>query len=90
MSKKVDVPDKVISNAYSNFVSMYYPGETSKGHYFWNFIGADINTLMDREGLNWSLPPKAAELARMLAGPHYKTIAKAMEINGARWDIRGD
>lgn len=68
---------EIVSIAYSNFMQMFHPSKTGGGFFFWNFIGG-VGAL----NYVWHFPPEQAKRIRLLAGPNYKTIAKAMVILG--------
>lgn len=82
MANLEKVSDELVAKAYVNFVSLYYPTKQGVGAYFWNFLGIKS---MPSLRASWNFEPKIISKLEMLAGPHYKTVAKAMEANGANW-----
>jgi hypothetical protein len=78
---EVTVTDDVVSDAYANFLGMFHPGKTGMGHYFWNFVKSNMaarNTMVN----GWALEEDAARRCHLLAGPHWRTVAKIMLAKG--------
>ena len=77
------VEQQYISKAYYNFISLYFPDALKKdpgmGHYLWAFIG--LKHVPTYYGPPWIMPEDAAHRLKLLAGPHYQTIAKMLEMN---------
>jgi len=73
--------DQDVSAAYTNFMKVYFPSGTGKNFYFWHFIG------LKRPGMNpdgdWDFPEAVCKRVQALKGPHYRAVAKVMELNGA-------
>ena len=83
----VTVDRETISASYANFVRMFYSEEApsksaGRGLEFWAFLGVVDGPSMERYDDGWGLPDKAAHYAALLAGPHYRAIAKMMILNG--------
>lgn len=83
--QKVFVSAELVGDAYKHFAELYYPATAGVGHKFWNFVKLPSLRILhedDRDDIHWMLPEETAHYVRLLAGPHYITMAKAMEING--------
>lgn len=81
--KWIKVSDCIIHDSYTNFTKIFYPDKSGVGLYFWNFLGVPHGPRhSSAPKFTWVIPEIAAEKARMLAGPHYQTIAKAMIATG--------
>ena len=84
--KLIDIDQQTLNAAYQHFGELYFQGDCEKalGLYFWKFLG--MEKLPTFYGLQrdpyWHLPEEVAHKLKMLAGPHYATIAKIMELNG--------
>lgn len=76
-----------VRDAYDNFKKLFYPIDSRAGYHFWAFVGVDYAPGANSVPHGWMLPPKAAHCIRMLSGPHYETVAKAMLINGHQHKI---
>lgn len=79
---EVQVSSEVVADAYTNFAGMFYPKLNGVGCHFWAFIGLtkppSTSMIVDA----WIMPEGPARCARLLAGPHYQTVAKAMLARG--------
>ena len=78
--KTETVPQEIIDKAYYHFVEMFYPNQNGMGLHLWAFLGMTKSPTY--YGDPWTLPTQAAHNARLLAGPHYKTVAKIMLARG--------
>jgi len=89
MSKKiVEVSQNDIDHAYQHFMELFYPAktDTGKGMHLWAFIGMK-NPPTHGYMIEWKMPEENARFLRMLAGPHYRAMAKAMLLNGHQYKI---
>jgi hypothetical protein len=86
-----NVDDDTVARAYNHFVEVFYPETTDndkgRGLYFWKFLGMEI-TPRAGQYPGWALPIQAAYRCHLLAGPHWRTIAKLMTIKGHTHDVK--
>lgn len=79
------VHQQIITDSYNHFVEVFYPDRTGMGMEYWNFLGWKHRSTYPIEGDKWELPDDAAHRAMLLAGPHYKAVAKIMVLRGHKW-----
>jgi hypothetical protein len=84
----MNVSDKDVSQAYENFNELYFPNQHGVGLYFWAFLGMKKAPVLARVPTGgWELPEAAAHAIHLLKGPHYKTVAQIMLINGHQYKV---
>lgn len=83
---KVKLPATTVTKAYENFCELYYPTANGVGMQFWQFVKrANLDNVYTANDDYWLFEADVAHRIKMLAGPHYQTVAKIMEANGHRW-----
>ena len=88
----VQVDDRTVAKAYINFLEIFYPEinksikDPGMGMYFWKFLGMEVSPEVVNP--NWLLPRNAAYRCKLLAGPHYKAIAKLLTLKGHQYNVK--